>query len=262
MNSGHLRLRWLRAGSCVLACALLASAASAQGRPARTATAGADEAHALLMRVIDAKGGLAALKNVRTVVADADTTLQMPQGSISSTTKTYIVYPDRYRVDATVAGAEIVQIYNSGRAWVKDPSGVHDAPPAMRDDFAASVRRDMFPLLIGASEGRLSVRLLADTRDGDGSARRMLEISGPEVEPVTLAIDDDNLIARQAFVSPGPTGAQVRNEEVFSDYREVDGVRIPFNAQLLRDGTPVLNRKLTRVQLNTQLSDSLFARPD
>lgn len=211
------------------------------------------------MRVIDAKGGLTALKNVRTVIADADTMLQMPQGSVTSTTKTYIVYPDRYRVDANVAGAEIVQIYNAGRAWVKDPSGIHDAPPAMRDDFAASVRRDTFPLLIGAADGRLSVRLLPDTRTTGASA--VLEISGPDVDPVSLYIDDQNLIARQAFSSPGPTGAPVRNEEVFSDYRVVDGVRIPFAAQLLRDGTPVLNRKLTRVQLNTQIPESLFARP-
>ena len=229
---------------------------------ARAAAATPDAAHALLMRVIDAKGGLASLKNVRTVVADADTTLQMPQGSVSSSTRTYIVYPDRYRVDANVAGAEIVQVYNSGRAWVKDPTGVHDAPPAMREDFAASVRRDTFPLLIGAAEGRLSVRLLADTRADDGRDMHVLEISGPDVDAVTLNIDSEDLIARQAFMSPGPTGAQVKNEEVFSDYRDVDGVRIPFNAQLLRDGTPVLTRRLTRVQLNTQLSDSLFARPN
>jgi zinc protease len=229
---------------------------------ARGAVADQDEAHALLMRVIAAKGGLASLKNVRTVVADADTTLQMPQGSVSSSTKTYIVYPDRYRVDANVGGAEIVQVYNSGGAWVKDPTGVHDAPPAMRDDFAASVRRDTFPLLIGAAEGRLSVRLLADARADDGRDVHVLEISGPDVTTVTLYIDSEDLIARQAFTSPGPTGAQVTNEEVFSDYRDVDGVRIPFNAQLLRDGTPVLTRRLTRVQLNTQLSDSLFARPN
>jgi hypothetical protein len=92
--------------------------------------------------VVDAKGGLAALQAVRSVIAEADTTLQMPQGTLASSTRTYVMYPDRFRVDATVAGAQVVQIYAGGNAWVKDPNGVHEAPPAMRADFAASVRRD------------------------------------------------------------------------------------------------------------------------
>jgi hypothetical protein len=245
-----------------LLCASSASSlayTSAQAAP-RAAGARDEAAQALLQRVVVAKGGLAALTRVRTVEADADTSLQMPQGVVPSTTRTYVAYPDRYRVDAMVAGAQIVQVYNAGRAWVKDPSGVHDAPPAMRDDFAASVRRDMFPLLIGAAMGRLSVRLLPES-PVDGRALRALEISGPDVEPVTLYIDEQNLIARQAFTSAGPTGTPIKTEEVFSDYRTIDGVRIPFGAQLLRDGTPVLTRTLTRVVLNSRLDDALFMRP-
>ena len=84
---------------------------------------------------------------MRTVVAEADTTFHMEQGPLVSKTRTYVAYPDKFRVDANVAGAEVVQVYNAGSAWVRDPGGVHDAPPAMRDDFAASVRRDMIPML-------------------------------------------------------------------------------------------------------------------
>ena len=79
---------------------------------------------------------LEALRKVTTVVADAETTFQMPQGPLASMTKTYVAYPDRFRVDATVGAAQVVQVYNAGAAWVKDPSGVHEAPPPMRDDFA------------------------------------------------------------------------------------------------------------------------------
>ena len=254
-----MRMRVGRGFVGLVVLCLCAPAAVAQVAP-RAGAARDDGARALLQRVIDAKGGLAALTRVQTVEADADTELRMPQGAVHSATRTFVAYPDRYRVDAMVAGVDIVQVYNAGQAWVKDPSGVHDAPPAMRDDFAASVRRDMFPLLIGAADGRLSVRLLPDARI-DGQLLRALEISGPGVDGVTLYIDEQDRIARQAFTSPGPTGAPVKTEEVFSDYRTVDGVRIPFVAQLLRDGTPALNRMLTRVVLNGRVDATLFARP-
>lgn len=215
----------------------------------------------LLGRVIEARGGLARLKAVRTVVADAETTLQMQQGTLSSTTKTYIAYPDKVRVDAVVNGAETTQVYNAGTAWVRDPAGVRDAPLGMISDMAASVRRDTIPLLIDAAEGRLTVRLAADQKGRDGRLMRVLELSGPGLDRVRLFVDAEMLIAGQAYSLPDPTGRAILTEEVFSDYQTVEGLRVPFEAQRLLNGQPVLKRTLTTVAINEAIPDTLFARP-
>jgi len=215
---------------------------------------------ALLNRVIGAKGGIDALKRVRTVVADAETTFNMEQGSLVSKTRTYVAYPDKFRVDATVAGAEIVQVFNAGSAWVRDPGGVHEVPPAMRDEFGASVRRDTIPMLLAAADGRMAVRLLPE-EGSDGRVMRVLEISGPQFPPVRLYVDSQDFIVRQAFSTPGPDGLPVQADEVFSDYRRVDGLQVPFRADVRRDGRVILSRTLTHVALNTPLDDKLFARP-
>lgn len=214
----------------------------------------------LLQRVVEARGGLEALRKVRTVVADAETTFQMEQGPLASTTRTYVAYPDKFRVDATVGSAQVVQVYNAGSAWVKDPSGVHEVPPAMRDEFAASVRRDTIPMLIGASEGKLAVRMLPE-EGRDGRTFRVLEISGEQVAPVKLYIDPQHLIARQSFAAAGPDGRPVQAEEAFSDYRPVNGVQVPFTAEVYRGGRVILSRVLKTVALNGALDDTLFARP-
>jgi len=215
----------------------------------------------LLRRVVDAKGGLAALQAVRTVIADADTMLQMPQGELMSTTRTYVLYPDRFRVDATVAGAQVVQIYNAGNAWVKDPNGVHDAPPAMRADFAASVQRDTIPVLLGAMRGEYSVRLVPEEIRGNTRSMRALEFSGRNLTSLKLYIDDQNLIAKQAFSTTGADGMPVQVEEAFSDYRTVSGVRVPFAAQLLQNGQPIMKRTLKSVTFNGPVAETLFTRP-
>jgi zinc protease len=236
----------------------------------------ARSAMTLLRRVVDAKGGLTALQAVKTVIAEADTALQMPQGTLTSSTKTYVAYPDRFRVDARVPvppnavppgqtappAVEVVQIYNAGTAWVKDPSGVHDAPPAMRDDFAASVRRDTIPVLIGGMTGQYSVRQLADDTSAAGTPLKVLEFSGRQLDPIRFYISTDGLIAKQAFSAPGPDGRPLQVEEIFSDYRLVSGVRVPFQAQLRRDGQPVMTRTLKNVTINASLAPSLFARPE
>ena len=215
----------------------------------------------LLRRVVDARGGLVLLKGVKTVVADTVTTFQMQQGTLPSTTRTYIVYPDKFRVDAEISGAQTTQVFSAGRAWLKNPAGVQDAPAAMAADFAASVRRDIITLLVDAAEGRLTVRKLADQATQDGRPVQVLEVSGPRLDRVRLFIDQQMLIVGQAYSTAGPAGRAILSEEVFSDYRLVNGIRVPFEAQLLQNGQPVLKRTITKVTFNEIVPENLFTKP-
>ena len=217
----------------------------------------------LLRRVVDARGGLMALKGIRTVVADTITTFQMQQGTLPSTTRTYIAYPDKFRVDAEINGAQTTQVFNAGTAWVKSPAGIQDAPPGMAADFAASVRRDIIPLLIDAAEGRLTVRKVADQAARDGRPVQVLEISGPKLDRVRLFIDQQMLIVGQAYTitTPGPQPRTLLSEEVFSDYKFVSGIRVPFETQLMQNGQSVIKRTITKVTFNEPVPDSFFTRP-
>jgi len=238
---------------------------TATGPQPRTDAAAAE----LLRRVITARGGLEALKGVRSVVAETDTRFMDESGKEAAVTKTktYVLYPDKFRVDALVQGDQVVQIYNAGRAWEKSPGGVHEMPTQVRDDAAASVKRDTIPLLIGAAEGRLSVRVQPDQPGAEGKSLRVLEISGPDVEAVQLSIDDQMLIVKQVFWAMAPQGrsgqtTRVRAEEQFSDYRTINGIKVPFQASVMRDGRTLIKRVLTTFTFNDPaVVPSLFEKP-
>jgi zinc protease len=215
----------------------------------------------LLRRVVEVRGGLMVLKGIKTVVAETVTTFKMQQGTLPSTTKTYIAYPDRFRVDAEIGGAQTTQVFNSGSAWVKSPAGIQEAPPAMAADFAASVRRDIIPLLIEAAEGRVTVRKLTDQTARDGRPVQVLELSGPQLDRVRLFVDPQMLIVGQAYTTPGPQARPILSEELFSDYRFVNGIRVPFETQLLQNGQVVITRTITKVTFNEHVPDTLFNRP-
>jgi zinc protease len=236
----------------------------AQPAPGAPTAAGAPRtsgvANDLVQRVVQAKGGLEALKAIRTVVVDADMSVMTARGPTIIPTKTYVVYPDKFRVDATFAGQQSVQAYNAGTAWVRDPAGVSAAPPAMRNDFAATVRRDTFPLLIAAAEGKVTVRQLAE-EGSSGATFRVLEVSGQGLDPVRLYVDRDYRVARQSYATPGPDGRPSQAEEVYSDYRKVNGIDVPFKAVVLRDGRQILERTLKTVTFNTAVDPMLFQQP-
>ena len=130
----------------------------------------------------------------------------------------------------------------------------------MRNDFAATVRRDTFPLLIAAAEGKLTVRQLPD-EGADGTVLKVLEISGGGLDPVRLYIDRDFRIVKQTYMTPGPDGRPSQAEERFSDYRKVNGIDVPFKASVVRDGRQILDRTLKSVMFNITVDPSLFQQP-
>ncbi len=223
-------------------------------------------AREVIRRAIDAKGGLDRLRGIRTTIAEADTTFLTPDGPIPSTSTTTIVYPDRFRVDATIEDIAVSQVYDRGQVWVQDPAGVRDAPPGMREDAAASVRRDGVALLLAAYEGRYDLRLLPEQGDG-GRVLRVVEASGPDLSPVRLFVDSAGLVVKQVYTSrggPDATGTvppgDVAIEEVFSDYRDVNGVQVPFKAELRRGQATIVERVLKSIRFNEPVADSLFEK--
>ena len=101
----------------------------------------------------------------------------------------------------------------------------------------------------------------------DGKTLRVLEISGPEIDAVQLSIDDQMLIVKQVFWTVAPQGRsgqtqRVRAEELFADYRTVNGVKVPFEASVVRDGKTLVKRVLTTVTFNDPaVVPSLFEKP-
>jgi hypothetical protein len=90
---------------------------------------------------------------------------------------------------------------------------------------------------------------------------RVIEISGSNLPPVKLYVDAKNLIARQSYSAVGPDGRPLQADEVFSDYRPVNGVQVAFKAEVRRNGRTILDRVLTDVRINGSIDPQLFERP-
>ena len=189
-----------------------------------------------------------------------------PAGKVTAKTKTYIEYPGRIRVDAQLPDAKIVQVYADGKAWIQDPGGVHDAPPEMQAEFAASAKRDVVPLLIAAAAGKLQARLL--TEEGfQGRVLKVLAIGGESIPEVRLHVDPQTgTVLKIGYESsaPAPPGGKSEprpTEEVFTTIGRWHGVSVPFKATVTRGGQVLLERQLTGVQINPEIPADIFLKP-
>jgi len=214
----------------------------------------------VVSRAIAACGGVEALRQVRTIRATAETVMATPEGPLRATTRTSVEYPGRFRVDATLPRGEVVQTYVDGTAWIKDPTGIRDAPTPMRDEFAQSIRRDWIALLLAAISDNLAGKRLPDDKGLGGRPLHVVELWGQGLSPVRLAIDAETArIAWLSYQATGPGGRATMTES-FDDFRSVKGVEFPYMAVVRRDAALVLERKLTDVQINVTFPPAFFQK--
>jgi len=239
-------------------------AAPRQEAPARAAAPTVPtSAAALVDQAIAAKGGLEKLKAVKTLKAVAQSTFNSPQGPMTTETTTYIEYPDHFRVEGRMPIGEVVQVYaGSDNVWTKDPNkGLVVPPPEARKDFRDSVQRDVLALLLRAQAGGLKMQLKEPGANPDAPKTVYgVELTAADMAPVTLFVDiTTGMVARETYSLPAGGGTA---EEVFTDYRVVDGVKIAYRASLRRGGLLVLTRVVTEVKLNVPVEPALFVRPE
>ncbi len=175
-------------------------------------------------------------------------------------TTTYIRYPGGFRSEAQLPGGRLVQVFNAGSSWFEDAGGVHDAPPAMAEQMRSAVQRDTVPLLLALADGKLGARRVADVVD---VARRLpaIEVDLPGALPLTLLFDPaTTLIVKARYGVSGGPGA-VNAEESYSDYRDVQGLKVAFATELRREGAPGLSRTLRTYEINVPVDSTLFVKP-
>jgi hypothetical protein len=227
------------------------------------------EARALLDKVIAAKGGLETLRGVKTITARTRTEMPAPPtgrgglrpaSAAAIETVTYLEYPNRAHIETRLPDATVVQVYDGARAWVKDPNGLHDVPEQMVQELRLGLRRDTIAALLAAYDGRLRARILPDVKVEGGKIHHALELSAHDLDPLVLYIDpESHLVARQTYVAGG--AGQPLVEELFSDYKPVDGVQIAFTATVRRGQQTVIERKVVDLRINDPLDPALFRRP-
>jgi hypothetical protein len=214
----------------------------------------------MLDKAIAAKGGLDKLRAVKTIVVKQMLTSPDSQGVNRIETTAYIQYPDKFRTETAAPGGGVnVQGFDGSAVWAKDARGTHQLPEAVARDARTTLRRDPIALLIAAADGAVTPRVLPDVKDAKGTLRHALELTAPDLSPIVLLIDPQtSRIDKMTFVADAPGRPIV--EDVFSDYRAVEGVQIAFEASR-RNGEQAVSRHVVDIKLNSPIDPALFKRP-
>jgi hypothetical protein len=213
-------------------------------------------AEQVLEKSIAASGGRKALEKITSTVGKG--TLDVPSQGVTAALEYYAKAPDKRLIVVKVEGwGELRRSCDGRTAWEDHPSnGFRALEGEERADalgecvFNEELKwRELYPKIEGAGKEKV----------GEREAYKIV-MTPATGKPVTRYFDADTfLLAGQAMKRSTPQGiVEVRVE--YSDYREVDGIKIPFGVKELTPGQEVIIR-LTELQNNVAIEDARFAKP-
>jgi YHS domain-containing protein len=232
--------------------------------PLPVAPADATRGRQVIDRAVAALGGAATLDSLTSYTESYTQVQTRPQGEVSIAVKAMWRFPDRARLERsmvlqgkTMSSATVLSpegmwfLSGQSQAYPMRPAG----RPSLEQDFG---RHPVALLRARRSPGFKAVTLGTGTVDGL-SVENVRVISGST--DVTLAIGASGRIHSETFRDRNSEGEYGTFSIVYSDFKPVEGLQLPFSVRATFNGQPQpsLSMTIDAITLNTPLDASLFA---
>ena len=226
----------------------------------------AQTADEILEKSIAAMGGRAALNRIKSRAAVGTITLQTPVGDIPGTVEVMNAAPNKTRTvvkaDLTSVGAgalEIDQRFDGENGYVLDTlQGNRD----ITGDQLQNLRNGSFPHgFLNYKDMGFTPKLQGTEKLPEGEAHVII-LEPAKGAPIRQFIDTKTLLpVRYTIrVSVPQMNVDVDQTTELSDFRDVDGVKVPFK---VRASSSVQSFEITftKVEHNTTIDPKLFVKP-
>ena len=222
---------------------------------------------ALIEKAVAAMGGDSLIDGLASYQEKSTALQNRQRGDVEVKSDLSILFPDRVRLDQVmpdyVKPSAIRQgavVITAGEAFAITPNGMRPMSDANRIDQEREIKRrpltilrnrkSFKPVAIGsASVGETAVEQVAV--EIDGSSYRL------GIDPLT------GRILSLSYRRRGPAGDFGQLTKVFSDFRAVDGVTLPFKVTAIFNDQPWKEQSATveSININGKIDPALFEKP-
>lgn len=228
-------------------------------------TAAAQTADEIIEKSIAAMGGRAALANVKSRQMTGSLLLGTPAGDIQGTIEILNAAPNKARTvikaDLTSLGAGpllIDQRFDGTKGYVIDTlQGDREITGQQLDTMKANAFPHPF---LNYKEMGASVQLTGKAKVQDKDAF-LLTFQPPSGPPIKQYVDATTFLPLRTVIrATVPQFGELEQNADPSDYRDVDGVKVPFRLRI-ESSVQGLTMTFTKIEQNVAVDDKLFVKP-
>ena len=209
----------------------------------------------LVAKNVQAKGGMDKLKSVQSLKQTGKVSFQ----GVDATQIVYAKRPNLLRQELNMKGQLVIMAFDGRTPWMINPMLGAGAPIAMSGPQADMIRdQSSFdgPLIDYKAKGYL-LEIVALETLGDRKVHHLkLTDKNRQVQHCYL---DAETGLEVKLVSQNEIGQSFEQE--MSDYRDVDGIKIPFSIRTLSNGVVQGQITVEKVEFNVRIDDAIFRMP-
>ena len=196
-----------------------------------------------------ALGGADKLAQVKDIVYHADAGIETPGATMKVKQTSSYLAPSSLRQDLELPFAK-QSVYSDGTTgWLVTPQGAMGMTPPVLKQIHGEVFRQIPPLVLSDRDADRTVNLVAEGT---------LEISAKDGESVRLVVDEKTGLPSKIIYE----GSQGPVDQVYSDWREVNGIRLPFQWTIMQGDKKFASTTITDLKVNSGLTkEEIGKRP-
>jgi outer membrane lipoprotein-sorting protein len=214
----------------------------------------------IIAKNIEAKGGLAKIRAIQSIRITGNAEFGAMQAGFVLTQKR----GNKMRNEISIQGMTMVQAYDGQNGWQIVPfTGKKDAEPMGADELKdAQENADMDGPLVDYKLKGHKVELIGKEKtEGTDSYHLRLTLKNGNVRD--LFLDADSFLEIKTIGKSTRRGTEMVIETALGDYKEVQGLMVPFSMEQHQQGGQGPAQKLTldKVEFNVPVDDAAFKMP-
>jgi len=210
---------------------------------AKVDAASLQEGKELLERVQRALGGAEKLAAVKDVVYKGEGGIETPGATMKVKQTVSYLAPSSLRQDLELPFAKQSVYSNGTTGWLVAPQGAMAMTPALLKQVRGEVFREVPPLVMSDRNPDRTVNFAGDDT---------IEISDKNGERVTMFVDAASGVPTKIVFE--------NNEEIYSDWRGVDGIKLPYQWTIMRDGKKFASFTVSEYKINSGLTEEQMSK--
>jgi len=228
--------------------------------PAVTPAASNAEGKALAAKLAAALGGDAKLQSIKAIQANYTLTQKTPQGDITLTVQSVILFPDHIHVAAQGPMGDLTMVASPEVGFVSGNSmGFREMPQAQKDDTLAQIKRELVYVGQHVNDPAFVFAASGTEKIGDVDAE-ILDVTGPGVNTRWFVDPATGHVLRETYAAVARSGP-VQGQTDLDDWRTTDGLTLPFLRKNKQNGQDSSTVQFNGFQFNPTVDPKLFDKP-
>ncbi len=213
----------------------------------------------IIDKMIEATGGKKALESIDDSTISG--TIELVQEGLSGPITVYKKEPNKLRIDVEVMGMVITQAYDGDLVWWTNPQtgATEEMPPTE----AASMKRDALPRDAAFNPEKYGISFEFKGKEQiEGKDNYVIDQTYADGFKATIYVDCATYLITKSKGMMDTQIGEVEFEQFPTDYKKVAGLLIAHTITSYVNGAESRIIKITDIQYNTGLEDSLFKMED